>query len=282
MRPMISAVVPNRDGAGVLPQCLERLAAAGVDDVVVVDDGSTDGSEREAARRGARVLASPGRGFAAAVNHGVTAVSSPYVLVLNSDAFVRPDAPGLLAAALDADPGLGAAAAALEDGAGNRTSTFGRDFTLFHALRNAVSVPPPPPAEGGAVQEVDFVPLACVLLRREAWKAVGGLDERYRFYFEDHDLCWRLRRAGHRLAVRWDAVAVHLEGGSSRARGPHPWFRQFHESRLRYLRKRYPAGWPLYLLVWVPSAMAHAALWLARGDRAWARAYLRSALAGIR
>lgn len=279
---MISAVVPNRDGAAVLPRCLDHLAAAGVADVAVVDDGSTDGSDEDAAGCGARVLRSPGRGFAAAVNHGVAATEGAYVLVLNSDAFVRPETPDLLAAALDGDRGLGTVAAALEDERGSRAKTFGRDLTLVHALRNAVSLPPAPPAERGLIQEAAFVPLACVLARREAWDAVGGLDERYRFYFEDHDLCWRLRRAGWRLAVRWDAGAVHLEGGSSRARGPHPWFRQFHESRLRYLRKRYPAAWPLYLAVWAPSALAHAALWLGRGDRAWAAAYLRSALAGIR
>lgn len=282
MRPMISAVVPNRDGADVLPRCLEHLAAAGVADVVVVDDGSTDGSDADAAERGARVLRSPGAGFSAAVNHGVAATDGVYVLVLNSDAFVRPETPSLLAAALDADQGLGAGAAALEHESGARASSIGRDLTLVHALRNAVSLPPSLPPERGSIQEAAFFPLACVLMRREAWEEVGGLDERYRFYFEDHDLCWRLRRAGWRLAVRWDARAVHLEGGSSRARGPHPWFRQFHESRLRYLRKRYPAGWPFYLAIWVPSALAHAALWLARGDRAWAAAYLRSAFAGIR
>jgi N-acetylglucosaminyl-diphospho-decaprenol L-rhamnosyltransferase len=279
---MISAVVPNLDGAGVLPRCLEHLAAAGVTDVVVVDDGSTDGSDEDAAARGARVLRSSGRGFSAAVNHGVAATHSASILILNSDAFVQPETPALLASALDGDPGVGAVAAALEDDRGRRTSTFGRDFTLVHALRNAVSLPPPLPAERGSIQEAAFFPLACVLVRREAWEAVRGLDERYRFYFEDHDLCWRLRRAGWRLAVRWDARAVHLEGGSSRARGPHPWFRQFHESRLLYLRKRYPVGWPLYLAVWVPSALAHAVLWLARGDRAWAAAYVRSAVAGIR
>ena len=280
---MLSAVVPNKDGAAVLRRCLEHLAAAGVGDVLVVDDGSADGSPEEAAALGARVLRSPGAGFAAAVDHGVAEAAGSLLLVLNSDAFVRPETPGLLAEALERDAGLALCAAALEDEQGNRMRTFGRDLTLVHALRNAVSLPPAPPAAlGDGLQDVEFVPLACALVRRDAWEAVGGLDERYRFYFEDYDLCWRLRQADHRLAVRWDARAVHLEGGSSRARGPHPWFRRFHESRLRYLRKRYPLAWPLYLALWVPSALVHAALWLVRGDRAWAAAYVRSALAGLR
>jgi N-acetylglucosaminyl-diphospho-decaprenol L-rhamnosyltransferase len=277
---MIRAVVPNRDGAAVIARCLEHLAAAGVDDVVVVDDGSHDGSPEQAAALGARVLRSPGAGFAAAVNHGAASTEGELLLVLNSDAFVDAETPRLLAEALEG--GFALCGAALEDEAGNRARAFGRDITLAHALRNAVSLHPPPPPERGGIQEVEFVPLACVLVRRDAWEAVRGLDERYRFYFEDYDLCWRLRQAGHRLAVRWDARAVHVGGGSSRARGPHPWFRQFNESRLRYLRKRYPRRWPLYLAVWAPSALAHAGLWLARGDRAWARAYVESALAGLR
>src|SRR5215211_607885 len=279
---MVSAVVPNKNGAAVLRRCLEHLAAASVEDVLVVDDGSTDASPEEAAALGARVLRSHGAGFAAAVEHGVAEAVGSLLLILNSDAFVRPETPALLAEALDRDPGLALCAAALEDEQGNRARTFGRDLTLVHALRNAVSLPPDPPAALGGVQDVEFVPLACTLVRREAWEAVGGLDERYRFYFEDFDLCWRLRQAGHRLAVRWDARAVHLEGGSSRVRGPHPWFRQFNESRLRYLRKRYPRAWPLYLAVWAPSATAHAGLWLARGDREWASAFVESALAGLR
>jgi N-acetylglucosaminyl-diphospho-decaprenol L-rhamnosyltransferase len=279
--PGLSAVIPNRDGASVLPRCLEHLAAARVDEVIVVDDGSRDDSPERAAALGARVVHSPRPGFSAAVNHGVATARGSLLLVLNSDAFVHPETPVLLAGALDADPRLGGCAAALSDEEGRRASTFGRDLTLFEAIRKALSLPSPAPAELGGVQDVEFVPLACVLVRREAWEAVGGLDERYRFYFEDHDLCWRLRRAGYRLAVSWDARAVHLEGGSSRARGPHPWFRQYHESRLRYLRKRYPLAWPLYLLVWVPSALAHSLLWLGRGDPAWASAYARSALAGL-
>ena len=280
MTDVVSAVVPNRDGAAVITRCLERLAAAGVEDVVVVDDGSTDGSPEQAEALGARVLRSPGAGFAAAVNHGVASASGELLLVVNSDAFLRPETPRLLADALE--DGFVLCAAALENEAGVRARTFGSDMTLWHAMRNAVSLHPPPPTESDGIQEVEFVPLACALVRRDAWDAVGGLDERYRFYFEDYDLCWRLRRAGYRLAVRWDARAAHLEGGSSRALGPHPWFRQFHESRLRYLRKRYPRGWPLYLAVWAPSAVAHAVLWLARGDREWAAAFMQSALAGLR
>jgi N-acetylglucosaminyl-diphospho-decaprenol L-rhamnosyltransferase len=279
----ISVVVPNRNGAGVIERCLDALAgAAGVEEIIVVDDGSTDGSPDAAASRGARVLRSPGRGFSAAANHGMAAAAGRHVLLLNSDAFVRPDTVVLLAEALDTDRRLAACAAGLEREDGSRAKSFGRLITLGYALRLALSMPPGAPVEEGLLQDAEFVPLACVAVRREAWDAVGGLDEGYAFYFEDYDLCWRLGEGGWRIAVRWDARAVHLEGASSSARDPQAWFPRFHRSRLRYLRKRYPRGFLLYLAVWVPSALAHGGLWLLRSPRAegraWARAYLRSIL----
>ena len=280
---MIAAVVPNRDGAGMLERCLDALACAeGVQEVVVVDDGSTDGSDERAAERGdIRVLRSPGRGFAAAVNAGVAAVHADHVLILNSDCFVEQDTASGLRAALERDASLGLCAAALVREDGSRAKTFDRQLTIGRALREAVSLHLTPLPEGSGVAPVRFVPLACALVSRRAWDSVGGLDTRYRFYFEDQDLCWRLTRAGWGLAVDWDAHAVHVEGGSSQGRDRPRWFSQFHESRMRYLRKRYPRLWLVYALLWVPSALAHAAAWLVRGDWAWARSYVRSAFAGL-
>jgi N-acetylglucosaminyl-diphospho-decaprenol L-rhamnosyltransferase len=282
----VSVVVPNRDGAGLVGRCATAALASGVGEVVVVDDGSTDGSPAEAATAGARVLRSPGRGFSAAVNHGVAASSGRFALVLNSDCFLEPDAPSLLARALDDDPLLGLCGAALDEPDGSPSRSHGHLLTLALVLRQTLGAgsPAPPPSRASGVQRVSFVPLACVLVRREAWDEIGGLDERYPFYFEDHDVCWRLQAAGWNLGVCWDAHALHVGGGSSARREPQRWFRQYHESRALYLRKRYPRLWPLYAAAWVPSALAHAAVWRVRRSpdaRAWARAYAASALAGL-
>lgn len=281
----VSVVVPNRDGAGLVGRCVAAALAAGAAEVIVVDDGSADASAAEAEAAGGRVVDSAGRGFSAAVNTGVSLATHELLLVLNSDCFLEREALLRLAETLARRPSLGACGAALLDEDGVATRSHGHLLTLALALRAAISwAPPPPPDAGEGVQDVTFLPLACVLVRRAAWRHLGGLDERYTFYFEDHDLCWRLRAAGWALAVRWDARAIHVGGGSSHRREPQRWFRQYHESRARYLRKRYPRSWPLYAAVWIPSALVHAAAWLGRPRPhrlAWARAYVASAFAGL-
>ena len=283
----VSVVIPNKNGAGVLERCLDALVAAeGVGEVILVDDGSSDGSdERAETRGGVLVLRSPGRGFSAAVNHGVALAGSDLVLLLNSDAFVRPDTIARLTEAVAGRPRLGLCAAGLVSEDGRRSKSRDRALTLWRALREAASLHFPPLDERGGLEPAAFVPLACALVRVDAWREVGGLDERFRFYYEDHDLCWRLGLAGWEIAVLWEAEAVHVGGASSVAADPSRWFLQYHESRVRYLRKRYPRLWPLYSVVWLVNALVHAGVWLMRAavrhdstGLRWARSYLRVAL----
>lgn len=280
----VSAVIPNKDGAGLVGRCVEAALASGAAEAIVVDDGSSDDSPGEAAAAGATVLQSPGRGFSAAVNHGARASSGEALLILNSDCFVAADAIERLVAALSASPGIGLCGAALTEPDGSHGRSHGHLLTLGLAMRTALSSVPRAPSETGGLQPVEFVPLACALVRRDAWSELGGLDERFFFYFEDHDLCRRLAQAGWSLAVCWDATAHHVQGGSSRRRDEQRWFVQHAASRSLYLRKHYPASWPLFAAVWVPAALAHAGAWAIRrrpDSGRWARAWLRAARAGI-
>lgn len=287
----LAAVIPNRNGGALLERCLEALAAAeDVDDVLVVDDGSSDGSDARAAELGARVLRSPGRGFSAAVNHGVAQTGTDHALLLNSDAFVDPPTPRLLAEALEGDTRLALVGAGMRDEQGRRAKSHGDALTLRRAVEIGLGVPGRQPPEQPGIQEVTFMPLACALVRRSAYDEVGGLDEGYVFYFEDYDLCWRLAAAGWRLAVRWDAGAVHVGGGSSSASDPAGWLPRFQTSRMRYLRKRYGRRAAVFPPLWGVNASLHSALWSiraaaarARGEngeaaraRRWAAAYVRS------
>jgi GT2 family glycosyltransferase len=289
-----SAVIPHRNSGELLARCVEALERAdGVDEVVVVDEGSTDGSaDAVCGRPRVRVLPATGVGFAAAMNDGIAASASDLLLLLNSDAFVEPDTAARLLARLDENPKLALCGAGLVDGEGAPTKSHSFLLTLRRALLDAVGRRPELRQTGSGLERVEAVFPTCAVARREAIEAVGLLDPRFSFYYEDMDLCRRLHDAGWEQAVDWDARAVHLEGGSTKRRAPTRWFEQYHRSRMLYLRKHHPRGAALYAALWFVKAGAHTLAWTARAllsllraDRAsartawqWAGAFGRTAL----
>jgi N-acetylglucosaminyl-diphospho-decaprenol L-rhamnosyltransferase len=94
--------------------------------------------------------------------------------------------------------------------------------------------------------DVDWVSGACLLVRREAWDAVGGFDTRYFMYLEDVDLCWRVGRAGWRVAFEPDAEVVHVQGVSA-GRHPYRMLVAHHRSMWRFARQTSegPKRWAL-------------------------------------
>ena len=119
----VSAVIPHRNSGDLLEQCVDALlSASGLDEIIIADEASTDGSvERVASRPGVRVVESKRRGFAAAMNVGVEAARGDQLLLLNSDAFVRPDTVERLRRHLDQNPRLALCGAALVNPDGTRT-----------------------------------------------------------------------------------------------------------------------------------------------------------------
>jgi N-acetylglucosaminyl-diphospho-decaprenol L-rhamnosyltransferase len=269
--PSISAVIPTFNGGWRLERCLDALAAAEVEDIVVLDGGSTDGSpERAAGRKGVRLLELPGTSVQSRINRGVAEARNEAVVLLNDDAFVDEETPGLLTAALMEHPRVAAVGAALrwEDGTAQRS--VGRYRTLWS--ETVVTVPfgrwlsgtlqrRVPSRKPSGVERVTWLPLCCAAARRAAFLDVGGFDERYSFYYDDHDFCRRVVDGGWELAVRWDAGAVHVGGGGTSAREPFGWFGRYQENRLRYLQRWNPRAWRLFVPVWAARALVHAVAW---------------------
>jgi len=290
----VSVVIPHRNSGRLLERCVAALAAAReVDEVVVADEHSMDGSIERAALVGdVRIVQSPAPGFAAAMNAGIAAARGEMLLLLNSDAFVRPDTVERLRARLDEEPLLALCGAALVDESGERSKTHSHLLTLRRSLLDALGFRPPLRQEGSGLERAEAVFPTCALARREALEQVGGFDERFPFYYEDMDLCRRFAAAGWQLAIDWDAEAVHLGGGSTSQHAPQRWFQQFHRSRLLYLQKHYPRGWRLYSVLWALKALVHMLAWTARAGgrrlradapgavlaQQWASAFRHSAL----
>jgi len=285
-------VIPHRNSGELLERCVDALIAArGVDEIVVADESSTDGSvDRIGAKPRVRVVTSTRRGFAAAMNAGVEAAGGDRLLLLNSDAFVRPDTVERLSRRLDENRNLALCGAGLVDAKGARAKSHTYLFTFPRAVIDTVNIRPPLDQEGDGLVTVQAVLPTCALARRDAYEQVGGFDERFTFYYEDLDFSLRLAKAGWEQAIDWDAEAIHLEGGSTSSGAKQRWLAQYHRSRLLYLQKHYPRGWRVYAVLWAAKASVHVGSWTGRaylshvrGDaaqeqlaREWAQAFRSS------
>ncbi len=225
----VAVVVPSWNSARLLPDCLGSLREPGMPlELMVVDNGSSDGSVAYLEREGVPHLALPeNAGFARAMNLGAAQVQAETVLALNADTVVEPGAVRALLEALEADPSLAGVQPRIlqtEEGAdlgsarlysaGQALRRDGRAFEL-----GAGEAQSPRYLAGG---EVFGVCGAACLLRRELFEQLGGYDERYFSFYEDVDLNVRARIAGWRFAYVPEAVVWHLGNASWAAEAPRP------------------------------------------------------------
>ena len=272
----LAAVLVNYNSGDELKRALESIAREGSGrwEGVVVDNGSTDGSE-QAAQGVPAVRLIKNRenvGFGRGVNQAMTASTSEYVLIMNPDCQLSAGALAPLMAALDADARCAVVAPHILnlDGTpqGNArgdpdmlTGLFGRTSSLRRTLsglevarRNVVTA-----NTHNTAVTVDWVSGACMLVRRSAVAAVGGFDERYFMYWEDADLCRRLRQHGSIVSYLPTVTAVHRVGQSSRtARAAS--IRAFHDSAYLYYSTHVAPG-ALNPKRWIARVLLAARCW---------------------
>lgn len=230
----LSVVVVSWNSAPHLRGCLSSIpaGAGGLSfEIFVVDNASPDGSSalvREEFPSVRLISNSVNRGFAAANNQGLRLASGRYALLLNPDTRVHERALERLTVFMDANPGVGACGPLLlnEDGsvqhAARRFPTFGFAFAsktvlgrlgLFRRAYDRVKMCG---ERFDEAVEVDQPSGAALFLRREVLDRIGLLDEGYFIFFEEVDLCRRIRDAGWRIVLRPEAVVTHYGGRSRR------------------------------------------------------------------
>jgi N-acetylglucosaminyl-diphospho-decaprenol L-rhamnosyltransferase len=258
----LSIIIVSFNARADLERCLDSLAEhppAVPSEVIVVDNGSSDGSVEAARRRRAvRVIAIGGnRGFAAANNAGIRESTGAYLLLLNSDTIVPAGAIDRLLAALDRHPAAAAAGPRLVDADGRPELSFGRMISPINEWRQQRLMRRRVRADAAAIaliermtrqeQFPDWVSGACLLVRRADAEAVGLLDERFFMYTEDVDFCAALRARGRRVLFTPDAEVVHLRGRSA-ASAPAATRAAYRRSHLAFYEKHYPAFAPFLRL----------------------------------
>ncbi len=267
----LSIIVVSWNTKELLAQCLAsiyRHPPRGSYEVIVVDNGSRDGSAEMVMQKFSQVILirnEDNRGFAQANNQAILASRGNYILLLNPDTEVRAKALIRLTTFLDEHPEAGAVGARLLNADGSlqhscspAPTLFNEWLHLFHLDRERregmsgwdVNTPRP----------VDTLLGACLMVRREAVKEVGLLDESYFMYSEEVDFCYRLRRAGWHLYWAPQAEVVHY-GGQSTRQIAGEMFLQLYQNKLLYFRKHYGqmSAW-IYKFILLSASLTRLAL----------------------
>lgn len=217
-----------------LKGCLESIRGCGIEgphEVLVVDNHSRDGTASMVTEDFPEVrllVNTENAGFPRACNQAIRESRGSFVLLLNPDTVVHRGAPTRLMAALNAEPGAGAAGPLILKADGTPQEECYRDFPglfkefllltglyRFFSYRRIAGSWRAPDTRGPGPVEIEAGSGACLMLRRDALLDVGDLDERAFMHLEDMDLCLRLRRRGWKILLAPEARITHFGMGSS-------------------------------------------------------------------
>ncbi len=270
--PLLSVVIVSWNVRDDLRECLQSLLGTGdlgsgtgkqlsEIEVIVVDNASMDGTAETVRREFPQVkliVNDENLGYTKANNIGIRQSRGKYILLLNPDTVVKPNALQALIECAEAHPDAGIIGAKLlnpdgsiqrsarsfpDIGAGLFRNTFlGRLFPNNPFVRRYLLTD----FSYDEVREVDWVSGAAMLVRRELFERIGLLDERFWAYCEDVDLCWRAWQAGFKVLFCPNAVIVHKIGRSSDQRLVASLI-QHHKSMWLFYLKNYRKRYPLVL-----------------------------------
>jgi GT2 family glycosyltransferase len=303
----LSYCVVNTNGRDDLIACLEaieRTHPAGAEaEILLLDNASEDGSAEAARtwdrgraqqRAGALRLIELDRRQGKAANDSrlLREADGRYCLLLNEDSELRAGAVEALIAAMDADPGAGAAGAQLLDSDGKPVPCAWRFPGVGTALAGALflhrwlTVQSRPAGDGpgrdtAIRRRVDWAQSSALMVRREAAAEVGYLDPAFFVYYDECDFCKRLVEARWRTLYVPAAEAVHHDQLSTDLAAGLPRIVEFHRNRDLYMRKHHGQGAALavrVLTAWSYAIRALAAMVLPNQPAPVYRAHARQAL----
>jgi GT2 family glycosyltransferase len=240
----LSVIIVTRNTCALTCAAIESVRASRDDlrkEIFLVDNGSTDDTPAEVAKRFPAVhyLRAEGNlGFAKANNWGVREAAGEFLLLLNSDAAVKADSLATAVGWMRQHPDCGVAGVQLLNPDGSRQNSIANFPTLATELLNKSLLrrlfPSRYPGKERPFTEpvaVESVVGAFMLIRREAWTAIGGLDERYFFFLEETDFCLQARRLRWRVMHLPQITVWHGQGQTAKQVSA--------AARIEYWRSRY-------------------------------------------
>ncbi len=249
----LSVIIVNWNTRDLLAQCLESVYANppnGEFEIIVVDNGSSDGSVDMVRERFPEVLLIENlenTGFARANNQAIRISAGRYIQLLNSDAMVTPDSLEAMATFMDFHPQAGVVGPMLINRDGSFQASFAEFPTLWTELCLLTGIsrlvigpyaPSPRPKLYAVPEQVDWVAGAAIMVRRAAIDRVGLMDETYAFYSEETDWCWRMNQWGWQVWYIPLIKVYHIGAASSRKRS-HESYIQLYDSKVRFFKTAY-------------------------------------------
>jgi GT2 family glycosyltransferase len=242
---VLSVLLVNYNDRENLSRCLSSLKCQikGIPyEIIVVDNNSSDGSQefvRENHPDVNLIINEKNVGFSRANNRGLQECRGEYTLLQNTDTVVLPGAIEILIKALQSNPGLGAVGPALLQEEDTFQVSFGRRVSFLPELlqkgflnqfyRSWLRISRKP-------HTVGWLSAACLLVPYSVLQEVGFFDENFFLYFEDIDLCVRIKKSGYDLLFQPLARVIHV-GGAATAKTK--WLSRFNyrKSQLYFYRK---------------------------------------------
>ena len=273
--PELSVVLVNYNDSNHLQDCLSSLLnnSRGIDlEVIVVDNNSSDGSPELVKKKFPQVTLirnSQNLGFSRANNQGIKKSRGEFVLFLNTDTVVFPGALECLLAEIRRDDMVGAVGPLLLRGENRYQVSFGGRVSFvfqvfqkcflnpFYKLKLKV---------WRRKKSVRWLSAACLLVRRNVLQKAGLFDEKFFIYFEDIDLCFRIKKCGFKLLFIPEARVFHYGGGTAfnigiisrfEYRKSQLYFYSKHNSRLSLFFLRLYLWWNIFILFNFGSLRKH-------------------------
>jgi len=240
--PFVSIIFPTLDGWQDTKKCLESITRLSYSpkrlEVIIIDNGSTDETLRQVTvniyELTIRVIKNKKNlGFGRAVNQGIRRAKGELVFITNNDVVFEKDSIKTLVSYLNRHPEIGVV--------GGKILSLRSPKTILSAGHKmnpwTGNVYPSPNPE--KLKEVDWIQGAGMLIPKKVIKKVGLLDESYSHFFEDFDLCLRIKRSGFK--VTYFPKAIFWHGGSTTAnRNINKKYFEWYKNKIRFILKNMP------------------------------------------
>ncbi|MDE5900565.1 MAG: glycosyltransferase family 2 protein [Muribaculaceae bacterium] len=252
MSAKVSVIILNWNGIGLLKEYLPRVldnTDPDIADIIVADNGSTDGSVEYLRWLGVNTMEFPTNlGFAGGYNKALEQIETPYTVLLNSDVAPAPGWINTLYDFMDSHPEVGACQPKMLSWHNPESFEYAGacggfiDRNGFPYCRGRIfSTIENDSGQYDSVIECDWVSGAAMMVRTKEYRALGGLDTDFFAHMEEIDLCWRLRLAGWKLMAVPQAAVYHLGGGSLPMGNPRKTYLNFRNNLLMlYKNLPYP------------------------------------------